>query len=148
MTIEDRPQLPLTALKKLMLGAGVVMFAAQVIAAVVVAPRITGPGDANGGLLVSLWGVTVLWSVAVTLLIVRQADLPDIATAAMLVTIATFAAFTLSAAYDVRGGDDEVNMVDALFLGVTSGALSAMVVWGIAMFVARVLKLPTSPERE
>jgi hypothetical protein len=35
-------------------------------------------------------------------------------------------------------------MVDSLFLGVTSGALTALVVWGIAMFVARVLHLPTT----
>jgi len=144
MTLDQRPQLPLTPRKKVLVAAGGVLFAAQGIAALLVAPLITGPDDANFGVLVSLWGVTTLSSVAITLLLVRQADLPDIATASMLVTIATFAAFTLSAAYDVRGSDDEVNMVDALFLGVTSGALTAMVVWGIAMLIARVLRLPTT----
>lgn len=144
MTLEERRQLPLTPRRKALVAMGAVWFAAQVVVAVVVAPRITGPGDANVGVLVSLWGLTTLSSVVAALLLVRQADLPDIATASMLVTIATFAAFTLAAAYDVRGTDDAVNMVDALFLGVTSGALTAMVVWGIAMFVARVLRLPTT----
>ncbi|MEX2225186.1 MAG: hypothetical protein WEB52_01905 [Dehalococcoidia bacterium] len=144
MTLDDRPQLPLTARKKALVAAGVALFAVQVAGALAIAPYITGPGDANFGALVSLWGVATLSSVVVALLLVRQADLPDVATASMLVTIATFAAFTLSAAYDVRGSDDEVNMVDALFLGVTSGALTAMVVWGIAMLAARVLRLPTT----
>jgi hypothetical protein len=144
MTLDDRPQLPLTARKKAFVAVGAALFAAQVIAAVIVAPMITGPGDANFGALVSLWGVVTLISVLITLLLVRQADLPDIATAAMLVTIATFASFTLAAAFDVRGTDDEINLVDALFLGVTSGALTALVVWAIAMFVARLLHLPTT----
>jgi hypothetical protein len=144
MTLDERPQLPLTHRKKAFVAVGVLLFALQVVAAAIVAPRITGPGDANFGMLVSLWGVTTLSSVIITLLLVRQADLPDVATASMLVTIATFAMFTLSAAYDVRGTDDGVNMVDALFLGVTTGALTAMVVWAIAMLVARVLRLPTT----
>jgi hypothetical protein len=62
----------------------------------------------------------------------------------MLVAIATCAAFALSAALDVRGTEDSVNIVDTLFLGVTTGALTALVVWGIAMFIARVLRLPTT----
>jgi hypothetical protein len=144
MKLEERPQLPLTARRKVLVAAGAALFVAQVAAALVLAPMFTGPDDANPGAVVSLWGVVTLSSVVVTLLLVRQADLPDIATAAMLVTIATFAAFTLSAAYDVRGTDDEVNMVDSLFLGVTSGALTALVVWGIATFLARLLRLPTT----
>jgi hypothetical protein len=144
MTLEERPQLPLTRRRKALVAAGAMLFVAQVVAALMLAPMFTGPDDANPGAIVSLWGAVTLSSVVITLLLVRQADLPDIATAAMLVAIATFAAFTLSAAYDVRGTDDEVNMVDSLFLGVTSGALTALVVWGIAMFVARVLHLPTT----
>lgn len=144
MNIDDRPQLPLTARRKVLVAIGAVMFAAAVAAAWLVAPRVTGPDDADAGALVSLWGVSVLWCVITTLLLIRQADLPDIATAAMLVTIATFASFTLSSAYDVRGTGDSVNMVDSLFLGVVSGALSALVVWSIATFVARVLRLPTT----
>jgi hypothetical protein len=144
MTLDERPQLPLSRRKKVLVAAGLLLFAVQVVLAAVVAPRITGPGDANFGALVSLWGVATLSSVAITLLLVRQADLPDVATASMLVTIATFAMFTLSAAYDLRGTEDEVNMVDSLFLGVTTGALTAMVVWAIAMLVARVLRLPTT----
>jgi hypothetical protein len=146
VTLDERPQLPLTTRKKALVAIGAVMFLAQIVAAVLVAPSVTGPSDADAGLLVSMWGGITLWSVAVTLLLVRQADLPDIATAAMLVTISTFAAFTLSAAYDVRGTEHDVNMVDALFLGVTGGALTAMVVWGIAMFTARVLRLPTTAD--
>ena len=144
MTLDERPQLPLTTRKKVFVGVGAAMFLAQLAGAVLVAPAVTGPGDADAGLLVSIWGGITLWSVAVTLLLVRQADLPDIATAAMLVTIATFATFTLAAAFDLRGTEHDVNMVDALFLGVTGGALTAMVVWGIAMFLARVLRLPTT----
>ena len=144
MTLDDRPQLPLTTRKKLLVAAGAAMFAAQVVAALLIAPAVTGPGDTNGGLLVSLWGFTTLCSVVTVLLLVRQADLPDVATASMLVTIATCATFALSAALDVRGTEGSVNIVDTLFLGVTSGALTALVVWCIAMFVARVLRLPTT----
>jgi hypothetical protein len=67
-----------------------------------------------------------------------------VATASFIVTIAVFATFALSAAFDVRGTDDEMNMVDALFLGVTSGALTALLVWGVAQAAARLLRLPTA----
>jgi hypothetical protein len=33
-----------------------------------------------------------------------------------------------------------------MFLGVTGGALTAMIVWGVAMAAARVLRLPTTRE--
>jgi hypothetical protein len=144
VTLDDRPQLPLTTRKKVLVALGAALFAVQVVTAIMLAPAVTGPGDTNGGLLVSLWGIMTLACVAIVLLLVRQADLPDIATASMLVAIATCAAFALSAALDVRGTEDSVNIVDTLFLGVTTGALTALVVWGIAMFVARVLRLPTT----
>jgi hypothetical protein len=95
-------------------------------------------------LLASLWAASVLWCAVITLLLVRQADLPDIATASMLVTIATLASFTLSGAWDLRGTEDAVNVTDALFLGVTGGGLTALLVWAIATFIARVLRLPTT----
>ena len=78
------------------------------------------------------------------LLIVRQADLPDIATASFIFTISSHAAFTLSAAFSARGTRAEVNLVDALFLGVTTGALTALIVWALAQGIARVLRLPTT----
>jgi hypothetical protein len=116
MTLEERPQLPLTRRRIVLVVIGGAMFVAQIVFAWSIAPMVTGPTDANPGLVVTLWGVTTLWCVVVTLLLVRQADMPDIATAAMLVTIATFATFTLSAANDLRGTDDAWDLVDALFL--------------------------------
>ena len=140
----ERPELPLTSRKKVLLAVGLAMFAAQLIAAILLAPAVTGEGDANAGALAGLWAASIVWSVIAALLIVRQADLPDIATASMLVTIAPYAAFTLFAAIDVRGTEAETNLVDAMFLGVTGGALTSMLVWGIAMGVARALKLPST----
>ena len=78
------------------------------------------------------------------LLLVRQADLPDVATASFIVTISAFAAFALAGALNARGTSAKVNISDTLFLGVTTGALSALVVWAIAMGTARVLRLPTT----
>ncbi|HEY8172275.1 MAG TPA: hypothetical protein VIH21_04245 [Dehalococcoidia bacterium] len=124
------------------------MFLIQIGAAIALAPPTTGVGDANAGLLAAMWAGSVLWSATAVLLLVRHADLPDIATASMLVTIAAFAAFTLTAAFDARGTKAEVNLVDGLFLGVTAGALTAMLVWGIALGTARILKLPVSPTDE
>ncbi len=140
----ERPELPFTGRKKALLAVGMAMFAAQVVAAIVLAPVVTGEGDASAGGIVALWAASIPWSVVAALCIVRQADLPDIATASMLVTIAPYAAFTLMAAYEVRGTKAETNLVDAMFLGVTGGALTAMIVWGIAMAAARLLRLPTT----
>ena len=78
------------------------------------------------------------------LLLVRQADLPDVATASFIVTISAFAIFAVTAAFDVRGTPSEVNITDAMFFGVTTGALTALIVWAIAMGIARLLRLPTT----
>jgi len=142
--LPERRELPLTDRKKALLAVGALMFAAQVVAAIALAPVITGEGDANAPAIFALWAASIPWSVIAALLIVRQADLPDIATASMIVTIAPFAMFTLAAAYEARGTSAETNLTDAMFLGVTAGALTAMVVWGIAMGVARLFKLPTT----
>jgi hypothetical protein len=144
MQFEDGPQLPLTSLRKALVAAGLALFAAQVIAAIAVAPPTTGEGDANAGVLAAMWLGTIVWSTATVLLLVRQADVPDVATAAFIVTISAFAAFALTAALDARGTEDEVNVTDALFMGVTSGALTALIVWGVALVIARVLRLPTT----
>ncbi len=141
---EDTPQLPLTPRRKAMLAAGAALFLAQIAAAIAIAPPTTGTGDANPGVLLIAWLASIAVSVVTVLLIIRQADLPDIATASMIVAIAVLAAFALTAAYDVRGTQAEANLTDALFLGVTAGGLTAMIVWGIATAVARALKLPTT----
>ncbi len=144
MQFEDGPQLPLTNRRKVLTGIGLSMFAAQAVGAFLVAPATTGPGDANAGALAALGAGCIGLSVAAVLLMVRQADLPDVATASMLVVISTFALFALSAAIDLRGTPDEVNIVDAMFLGITIGAMTSLIVWAIAMGVARVLRLPTT----
>jgi hypothetical protein len=140
----ERPQLPLTTRKKAFVGVGAAMFAAQLAIAVFVAPAVTGEGDANAGALAALWACSVAWSITAVLLLVRQTDMPDIATAAFLLTIPAFGAFTLVAALDARGTESETNLVSALFLGVTAGALTALIVWPVAQVIARVLKLPTT----
>jgi hypothetical protein len=142
--VPDRPQLPLTNTRKALLAVGAAMFATHVSAALLFAPEITGEGDANAGAILALWAGSIPWCAAVALLIVRQANLPDIATASMLATIAPFALFTLSAALDARGTTAEYDVVSATFLGVTAGALTAMIVWALAMAIARLLKLPTT----
>jgi hypothetical protein len=144
MEFEDRPQLPLTARRKALTAVGAVMFASTLIASVVAAPGTTGEGDARAGVFAIMWLALVAWSSLTVLLIVRQADLPDIATASMLVTIAPFALYALVAALDARGTDAEVNVVDAMFLGITMGGLTSLVVWAIAMGIARLLRLPTT----
>lgn len=142
MSIEDAPQLPLTRTRLALVAAGGLMFAAHVIGAVLVAPAITGEDNTQPAVLFALWAASVPWAAAVVLLLIRQADLPDIATASMLVTIPPFGAFMLATAFHVDGTDAAVNEVDALFLGVTTGALTALVVWGVATAAARVLRLP------
>jgi len=144
--LPERRERPLTDRKKVLVAIGAAMFAAQVIAALALAPVITGEGDANAAAIFALWAASIPWSVAAALLIVRQADLPDIATASMIVTIAPFAMFTLAAAFEARGTSAETNLTDAMFLGVTAGALTAMLVWSIATGLARLLKLPTSAD--
>ena len=148
MDFPERPELPLTQRRRVLVVIGTAMALAQVVAAYVIAPYVTGEGDASAPLLLALWACTIPWSVAATLCLVRQADLPDVATASMLVTIPPYAAFTFAAAYDVRGTDAEYNLVDAIFLGVTAGALTAMIVWGLAMAIARALRLPTTNVQE
>lgn len=144
--LPERRELPLTDRKKAQLAIGGAMFAAHVVAAIALAPVITGGSGANATAIFVLWAASIPWSAATALLIVRQADLPDIATASMIVTIAPFAMFTLAAAFEARGTSAETNLTDAMFLGVTAGALTAMLVWGIATGVARLLKLPTSAD--
>ena len=140
----ERPELPLTNARRVLVAVGAVMALAQVAAAFALAPGVTGPGDADAMAVLEIWAGCIVWSVVATLCLVRQADLPDIATAAMLVTIPAHAAFTFSAALDARGTDAEYNLVSAMFLGITAGALTAMLVWGIAMLAARALRLPTT----
>jgi len=145
LRVEDAPQPPLSQRKKLLVSAGVAMFFAQAAAAAAIAPATTGVDDANFGAIAVLWAGSLAWSVATVLLTVRLADRPDLATASFIVTIVAFAAFTLSAAVNARGHADETNLVDALFFGVTTGALTALPVWAIAGAAARLLRLPRSP---
>lgn len=144
MRFEDGPQLPLTARRKALAATGMAMTLGQVLAALALAPGLTEVGNTNTGTIVALWAISIPWSVAAVLLIVRQADLPDIFTASFLVTISACAAFALMAALDRRGGAGEVNLVDTLFFGVTVGGLTGLLVWGLAMAIARTLRLPTT----
>jgi hypothetical protein len=109
----------------------------------VLAPATTGQ-NADGAALAIIWPLAVVWSAATALLIVRQADLPDVATASFIVTISAFAIFAGSGALHARGTASEVNLTDTVFFGVTTGALTALLVWAIAMGVARLLRLPTT----
>ncbi len=143
MQFEDGPQLPLTTRRKALVTVGIAMFAAQTLAAALLGPATTGE-HADTMLLAIIWPLSVAWSATTVLLLVRQADLPDVATASFIVTISAFAIFAATAAFDVRGTSNEVNITDAIFFGVTSGALTALLVWAIAMGIARVLRLPTT----
>jgi hypothetical protein len=143
MQFEDGPQLPLTSQRKVLVAVGVALLVAQLIAAAAIAPLITAD-NANALALFVVWAASIPLSATGVLLLVRQADLPDIATASFIITISSYAAFTLSAAMAARGTRAEVDLVDALFLGVTTGALTALVVWALAQGVARVLRLPTT----
>jgi hypothetical protein len=125
-------------------AAGIALFAVGVLAAIALAPRVTGTDNGDAATLLAIWVASVPWAVLTVLLVVRQADLPDVATAAFVVTITPFAAFALTAALAARGTDAEVDLVDTLFLGVTVGAMTALLVWGIALGVARLLRLPTT----
>ena len=143
MQFEDGPQLPLTTRRTVLAGVGVVMCAVQWAVAIMLAPATTG-ANADGAALAAAWAVSIIWSATAVLLLVRQADLPDVATASFLVTISAFAVFAVSGAIDARGTAHEVNITDTLFLGVTTGAMTALLVWAIAMGVARLLRLPTT----
>ena len=148
MQFEDGPQLPLTTRRKALVAIGIAMFAAQAIAAALLGPAATGE-HADAAVLAIAWPLSVTWSATTVLLLVRQADLPDVATASFVVTITAFAVFAATAALDARGTPSEVNVTDAIFFGVTTGALTALVVWGLAMGIARILRLPTTaPLRE
>jgi len=144
MQFEDGPQLPLTSRRKVLVAVGVTLLFAQLIIGAVIAPLITGPDNANTIALFVVWAASIPLSATGALLIVRQADLPDIATASFIITISSYAAFTLSSAMAARGTRAEVDLVDALFLGVTTGALTALIVWALAQGVARLLRLPTT----
>ncbi|HEX5480426.1 MAG TPA: hypothetical protein VFY79_11975 [Dehalococcoidia bacterium] len=144
MHFEERPELPLTPAKKALAAVGILMFSAQTVAALIAAPETTGTSHVATGWFVAMWAGCVAWSTVTALLVVRQADLPDVATASFIVTIAACAAFALSAAYSARGTDAQVNLVDALFIGVTGGALTSLIVWGLALGIARLLRLPTT----
>lgn len=145
MGFEDRPQLALTTRRKVLSAVGALMWAALLIAAALAAPRVTGEGDANAAAVLGLWAAAAAWSVPATLLLVRQADPADIFTAAFLIVISASALFALVAALDARGTDAERDVVDTMFFGVTTGALTALLVGGVALLIARTLRLPTSP---
>lgn len=144
MQFEDGPQLPLTSRRKVLVGIGLSMFAAQSAAAIALAPATTGPANADAAALALIWVISIAWSATTVLLLVRQTDLPDIATASFFVTISAFALFATTAALNARGTASEVSIVDALFMGVTAGALTALIVWALAMRAARLLRLPTT----
>lgn len=144
MGFEDRPQLALTTRRKVLSAAGALMWAALLIAAALTAPRVTGEGDANAAAVLGLWAAAAAWSVPATLLLVRQADAPDIFTAAFLIVISACALFALVAALDARGTEAERDVVDTMFFGVTTGALTGLLVGAGALLIARALRLPTS----
>ncbi len=143
MQFEHRPQLPLTQRRKWLVGLGATMALVQIIGAAIAAPATTGD-NANAATLAALVGASIVWSVATVLLLVRQTDLPDVATASFLVTISAFALYALVAAAHAHDSDPKVNIVDAMFLGITVGAMTALVVWALAMGIARLLRLPTT----
>ncbi|MDP9236988.1 MAG: hypothetical protein M3P30_06255 [Chloroflexota bacterium] len=136
--------MPLTARRKVLTATGMLMMMVQVIVAAALAPSLTEAGNTSTGAVVTLWAISIPWSVVTVLLLVRQADLPDIFTASFLATVSASAVFALVAALSRRGGAGEVNLVDTLFFGVTVGGMSGLVVWGAAMAIARVLRLPTT----
>jgi hypothetical protein len=144
MQFDERPQLPLTPRRMMLLAWGLALFVCGLGASVALAPQTTGAGRGDAATLLAIWGASIPWAVLTVLLIVRQNDLPDIATASFLVTISPFAAFALTAALAARGTDAEVDLVDTLFLGVTVGAMTALIVWGVATGIARLLRLPTT----
>lgn len=144
MGFEDRPQLALTTRRKVLSGIGALMWGAMLLAAALTAPRVTGAGDANVAAVLGLWAAATAWSVPATLLLVRQADAPDIFTAAFLIVISACALFAVVAALDARGTDAERDVVDTMFFGVTTGALTALLAGAIALLLARALRLPTS----
>ena len=146
MTSQPHPEPPLTRTRLALVVAGAAMALGQVAFALAIAPVITGPGDAHIGVLFALWAGCVFWSAAAALMLVRHADIPDVATAAMIVAVPACGAFALSGAYDVRNTQHGTNLSDALMLGVTGGGLTAMASFGIAILAARILRLPRTLE--
>lgn len=141
-TSADNADAPMTRRRSLIALLGGAMAIAQIAAAGATAPYLTGEGSGSAGAIVALWAASLPWSVIAVLLLARKADIADVFTAAMLVCISAGATFALVAGLDVRGTPAERDLVDTLFFGVTSGALSALLVWGIAMATARLLHLP------
>jgi hypothetical protein len=147
MQLEDRPQLPLTPLRRLLVAAGITIFGLQVIAAALLARPTTGEGDVSITVVAALWAGCFALSTVGALCIIRQADIADVFTAALLMTIPPFAVYALFAALAVRGTEEETDVVSAMFFGITVGALTAVLVWAAAMGLARALKLPRSPDQ-
>ena len=143
MQFEDGPQLPLTQRRKVLVAIGAAMAAGQLIAAVLAAPGTTGD-HADPSVFGAMWAGTIAWSVIAVLLLVRQADLPDVATASFLVTISAYAVYALTASWHLNDANAGVNIVDGMFLGITVGAMTALFVWALAMGIARMLRLPTT----
>ena len=147
MQFDDRPQLPLTPRRRLLVGLGMAIFTLQIAGAALLAKPTTGEGDANIAVFAGLWFGGFSLSVVGALCIIRQADIADVFTAALLMTIPPFAVYALAAALAVRGTEEETDVVSAMFFGITVGALTAVLVWAVAMGLARMLKLPVSPEQ-
>jgi hypothetical protein len=146
MQFEDRPQLPLTSGRKMLVGLGAAIFVVQLVGAALVAEPTTGEGDASIAMFAGLWLTCLVLSIAGALCIIRQADIADVFTASLLMTIPPFAVYALVAALAVRGTDEETDVVSAMFFGITVGALTAVLVWAVAMGLARLLKLPVSKD--
>jgi hypothetical protein len=144
MRPDERPQLPLTTRRKYLVLLGAAMFLAQLGAAVALAEPTTGEGDARIGLVLLLCAASFIWSVATTLCLIRQADIPDVFTASLLVTIPPFALYALIAALAARDTAAETDVVSAMFLGITVGAMLGLLVWAASMAIARLLHLPTT----
>ena len=144
MHFEDSPQLPLTTLTKALLAAGAAMFAAQLAGAIAAAPRTTGAGNADAAVLFAMWGGSIAWSAVTVLLLVRQADLPTSRRRRSSSSSRRSSRSRWRPHSTRAAAIAEVNVVDTLFLGVTTGALTALIVWALAMAVARLLRLPTT----
>lgn len=143
MQFEDGPQLPLTQRRLALVVIGAAMAIAQLIAGAAVAAATSGD-NADLGVFAAMWAGTVAWSSVAVLLLVRQADLPDVATASFLVTISAYALYALVASVHAHDANAKINIVDGMFLGITVGAMTALVVWALAMGIARLLRLPTT----
>jgi hypothetical protein len=138
---DESREVALSPRRRALAIAGAVMALVQVAAAASVAGPTTGDG-AGISVILALWLASVAWSVPAVLLLARRADLPDLFTASMLVDISVCGVYATVAGLDARGTDSERNLVDTMFFGVTTGALTALVVWAITLVIARLLHLP------